>query len=161
MRNAHILLIGLRGVANETAKNLVLAGIGALTVVDTENVTEADLAAQFFVQEKDIGKNRAEAALPEIQALNPRVKLQASNVDVKSQSEEWFSQFQVVIATDQTKETLVRGYCSAAWTGKAADLLLVASGFKMSQSWKAVLRGWFLWSLRLRIRGLDQTRLPH
>lgn len=57
MRNSHILLVGLKGIANETAKNLVLAGIGSLTVIDDETVKPEDLAAQFFVQESDVGKN--------------------------------------------------------------------------------------------------------
>jgi hypothetical protein len=33
------------------AKNLVLAGIGSLTILDHEPVTEADLDAQFFLEE--------------------------------------------------------------------------------------------------------------
>ena len=57
MRNAKILLIGMRALANETAKNLVLAGIGSLTVLDPELVTEDDLSSQFFVQEEHLGQN--------------------------------------------------------------------------------------------------------
>lgn len=47
----------MKALANEIAKNLVLAGIGELTVVDHETVTEEDLFAQFFVTEEDVGKN--------------------------------------------------------------------------------------------------------
>lgn len=57
MRNAHILLITMRALANEVAKNLVLAGIGCLTVMDSEVVTEEDLGSQFFVSEEHVGKN--------------------------------------------------------------------------------------------------------
>jgi ubiquitin-like 1-activating enzyme E1 A len=31
------------------AKNLVLAGIGSLTIIDHQDVTEEDLGAQFFI----------------------------------------------------------------------------------------------------------------
>ena len=52
-----MLLINMRALANEIAKNLVLAGIGSLTVLDSSIVVEDDLGAQFFVSEEDIGKN--------------------------------------------------------------------------------------------------------
>lgn len=51
IRSANILLITVKALANEVAKNLVLAGIGSLTIVDHEPVTEADLDAQFFLEE--------------------------------------------------------------------------------------------------------------
>ena len=57
IRTAKILLVSIKALANEIAKNLVLAGIGGLTVVDHEAVTEEDLFSQFFVTEGDIGKN--------------------------------------------------------------------------------------------------------
>ena len=57
MRRANILLITMRALGNEVAKNLVLAGIGSLTVWDPETVTEADVATQFFVTEERIGMN--------------------------------------------------------------------------------------------------------
>ena len=57
MRNAHVLLITMRALANEVAKNLVLAGIGALTVMDAETVTDEDLGSQFFVAEEHVGQN--------------------------------------------------------------------------------------------------------
>lgn len=57
MRNSKILLIGMRAIANEIAKNLVLAGIGSLTVLDPEVVTEDDPTSQFFIQQEHIGMN--------------------------------------------------------------------------------------------------------
>ena len=47
----------MKALANEIAKNLVLAGIGSLTVVDDQVVTEDDLGAQFFVSEQHVGLN--------------------------------------------------------------------------------------------------------
>lgn len=56
LRTARILLVTLKALGNEIAKNLVLAGIGSLTVLDHENVQEEDLGAQFFITEDDVGK---------------------------------------------------------------------------------------------------------
>lgn len=57
LRTANVLLITMRALANEIAKNLVLAGIGSLTVQDSQEVVDDDLGAQFFISEQDIGKN--------------------------------------------------------------------------------------------------------
>jgi ubiquitin-like 1-activating enzyme E1 A len=57
IRNANILLVSIKALANEIAKNLVLAGIGSITLADHEVVTDEDLGAQFFVNEADVGKN--------------------------------------------------------------------------------------------------------
>lgn len=56
IRSAHILLVSLRALGTEIAKNLTLAGISSLTIVDDEPVTEEDLGSQFFVREEDVGK---------------------------------------------------------------------------------------------------------
>ena len=56
MRNATIIVMRLRGTATETIKNIVLAGIGKLIIVDDEDVSEADLGAGFFFRDDDVGK---------------------------------------------------------------------------------------------------------
>lgn len=48
-----------RGLGVETAKNLVLAGPGAVTLCDDEPVSLPDLGANFFLEEGDVGKPRA------------------------------------------------------------------------------------------------------
>lgn len=57
LRSANILLVGMKAIANEIAKNLVLAGIGSLTILDDQLVTEDDLGSQFFISDLHIGLN--------------------------------------------------------------------------------------------------------
>ncbi|KAG6813586.1 hypothetical protein H0H92_009630 [Tricholoma furcatifolium] len=57
MRNATILVVQLKGTATEAIKNMVLAGIGKLIMVDGENVTEEDLGTGFLFRDEDVGKN--------------------------------------------------------------------------------------------------------
>src|SRR5271170_5552337 len=57
MRRANILLITIKALGNEIAKNLVLAGIGSLTVLDSGIVSQADVVSQFFVTGEHIDKN--------------------------------------------------------------------------------------------------------
>ena len=96
----------MRALASEIAKNLVLAGIHSITIVDHAVVTEADLGAQFFISETDIGTNRAEAAAPQIRKLNPRVNVIVDQSDIRSKGPDYFGAFDVVIATDMEPDSL-------------------------------------------------------
>ncbi|KAI2642601.1 hypothetical protein GGS21DRAFT_181081 [Xylaria nigripes] len=97
---ANILLISMRALANEIAKNLVLAGIGSLTIVDDQLVTEADLGAQFLLSLENVGQNRAEAAAVQLQKLNPRVKIFPDSGSIMTKGASYFADFDIVIATD-------------------------------------------------------------
>jgi ubiquitin-like 1-activating enzyme E1 A len=63
LRKANILLVSMRALANEVAKNLVLAGIRSLTIIDHQTVLEEDLGAQFFITAAHVGKNVSLASL--------------------------------------------------------------------------------------------------
>ncbi|WWC71092.1 uncharacterized protein I206_105045 [Kwoniella pini CBS 10737] len=79
MRSSTVLILSLRGLAHETIKNLVLAGIGRLIVADDSTVTQEDLGSGFLFREEEnaVGQNRTKAALPQISSLNPLVSLTA------------------------------------------------------------------------------------
>lgn len=53
----NILVAGLRALGNEVCKNLALAGVASITLLDHETVTEFDLGAQFFLTEDKVGQN--------------------------------------------------------------------------------------------------------
>ena len=102
IRGANVLLIQMRGLANEIAKNLVLAGIGRLTIIDHAQASEADRGAQFLLPSSPeiMGQNRAEACLPNLQNLNPRVNISCDTTDVRSKDSSFFKPFGIIIATD-------------------------------------------------------------
>ncbi|EIN12546.1 hypothetical protein PUNSTDRAFT_97317 [Punctularia strigosozonata HHB-11173 SS5] len=94
MRNATILVVKLKGVATEAVKNIVLAGIGRLVIVDEDDVAPEDLGCNFLLRDEDVGKKRAEAAKPRVESLNPLVTvevitsydvLRPSNIDATLQ----------------------------------------------------------------------------
>ncbi|KAK5211795.1 E1 ubiquitin-activating protein aos1 [Exophiala xenobiotica] len=113
LRQANLLLIGIRGLGAEIAKNLVLAGIGTLTILDHEMVAEEDLGTQFFLNQTQIGQNRAEATLPELQKLNPRVQLFTDPNPVVLKDPVYFQAFDIIIATDLMMDvmTLINMSC--------------------------------------------------
>ncbi|CAG8437180.1 10665_t:CDS:2 [Ambispora gerdemannii] len=107
MLNSKILMVGMRGLSNEVCKNLVLAGIGSLTILDDQKVTQEDLGAQFFLSADDIGKNRAVASRDRVRNLNPRVVVTADSDKLAKKPEEFFNQFDVICLTDCDLDTLI------------------------------------------------------
>ena len=59
-----VLIIGMRGLGVEIAKNLILAGPNSVTIYDPTQVSIADMGANFYISEGDVGnKTRAEASV--------------------------------------------------------------------------------------------------
>lgn len=109
IRSANVLLITMKALANEIAKNLVLAGINSLTILDPEPVTAADFGAQFLLDEHEahVGMNRAEAASVNLRKLNPRVNVMVDPGHIGSKGPSFFAAFDVVVATDLDPQSLV------------------------------------------------------
>jgi ubiquitin-like 1-activating enzyme E1 A len=59
LRNARVLVAGMTALANEILKNIVLAGVCHVSLVDESTVQEEDLGSQFFLRESDLNKNVA------------------------------------------------------------------------------------------------------
>jgi len=123
LRSSRILVVGMAGLGCEVTKNLVLAGVKELRMVDGEVVREEDATSQFLAPRDQLGANRAEASLPRVQQLNPMVEVTAEPVHSTTKDAEFFQKFDVVVATTCSQEELVRinSICRAAkimfWAG--------------------------------------------
>eukprot|EP00434_Breviolum_minutum_P022821 symbB.v1.2.020136.t1/scaffold1677.1/size106310/3 len=71
MTKMRALVVGCSGVAVEIVKNLVLQGLGGVTLIDTKAAKIQDLGTNFFLSEADVGKPLADVLVPKIQELNP------------------------------------------------------------------------------------------
>lgn len=125
MRSASVLVVTLRGIATEVCKNIVLAGIGRLTVLDDQDVKEEDLGSGFFFREEEVGQKvglsvstsgmlgadsrlqRVHAAKPRIKALNPRVEVVASTNMQDLDSDSALEGYDLVVLTDSHSVTIV------------------------------------------------------
>eukprot|EP00775_Hariotina_reticulata_P006408 gene6408-6639_t len=101
MAGSSVLVCGANGVGVEIAKNVILAGVRALTLHDQKAAQIADLSSQFYLTEEDLGQNRAEACKDKLQELNNSVEVSASSSEL---SPEYLGQFQAVVVTDASLE---------------------------------------------------------
>eukprot|EP00669_Euglena_mutabilis_P000082 TRINITY_DN10087_c0_g1_i1.p2 TRINITY_DN10087_c0_g1~~TRINITY_DN10087_c0_g1_i1.p2 ORF type:complete len:309 (-),score=88.71 TRINITY_DN10087_c0_g1_i1:164-1090(-) len=104
LRGGRVAAVHLSGLAPEVLKNVVLAGVGAVHLLDPHPVGPADLSANFFLTEGDLGANRAAAACPRVQALNPLVAVthEAGDGDgwAAERPPEYWAAFDVVVVFD-------------------------------------------------------------
>jgi len=69
------LIIGQRGLGVEIAKNLILAGPKQVIILDDEETKIADLGANFYLSEADVGKERGAVSAQNLKPLNPYVEV--------------------------------------------------------------------------------------
>lgn len=108
LRGSRVLLVGLRGLGAEVAKNLILAGVKGLTLLDHEQVTEESRRAQFLIPVDADGQNQAQASLERAQFLNPMVEVKADTDPVESKTDDFFFQFDAICLTRCSKDLMVR-----------------------------------------------------
>lgn len=101
-----VLVVGLKGVGVEAAKNLALAGPKAITLVDNDAVETRHLGANFFLKPGDVGSgvSVAEAVMPRLKELNKAVML-----DVQpAVTDDLLKEVDAVVVTQGNKADLVR-----------------------------------------------------
>ena len=79
-----VLIVGMRGLGVETAKNIILSGAGEVDIYDTSLVKINDLGSNFYLSEEDVGKkNRDDACVSKLSELNPYVKVSVLKIKEK------------------------------------------------------------------------------
>ncbi|KAG7192562.1 E1 ubiquitin-activating protein [Scheffersomyces spartinae] len=104
MQQSNVLIVGLKGLGIEIAKNVALAGVKSLSLYDPNPVEMADLSTQFFLSENDLGKRRDEASKPKLTELNQYVPISIVN----DLSEQVLGKFKIIVTTNVSFEEQVR-----------------------------------------------------
>lgn len=107
LRAANVLLVGMRGLGSEIAKDILLSGINSLTILDDGVVTEEELSKNFLLSQDSLGKKIVEAVLLKAQALNPLVKIIVDTEPLADKPEEYFRDFTIVVASGLKSKVIV------------------------------------------------------
>lgn len=112
LRSTKILLINLGAIGTEVIKNLVLGGLNSIEILDDSNVAEEDFACQFFLPNDNtiVGQKKLPLVIDKIRELNNRVNLSINTdgLSDKLQDEQYFESFDLIIATEINKDSLLR-----------------------------------------------------
>ncbi|XP_048490168.1 NEDD8-activating enzyme E1 regulatory subunit AXR1 isoform X1 [Beta vulgaris subsp. vulgaris] len=104
LEKASICLLNCGPTGSESLKNLVLGGIGSITIVDGSKVEVGDLGNNFMVDETSLGESKAKCVCTFLQELNDAVKAKFIEDFPEKLIEfnpSFFSQFTLVIATQR------------------------------------------------------------
>ncbi|XP_003386877.1 PREDICTED: SUMO-activating enzyme subunit 1-like [Amphimedon queenslandica] len=136
LRASRVLLIGLGGLGAEVCKDIVLAGIKSLTIIDNEYKSDVNIGNRFLYFTKDT--TRAKAVMSRLRVLNPNVVINTypdsdttstDNTDtniVKAINDEYISKFDLLCATGCSQDELlhlneichrlkVKFFCGDTW----------------------------------------------
>lgn len=91
----------------QTLKNLILPGVGWVTVVDDQTVTHRDVGTNFFVSVDSVGQPWHEVVLKNLLELNPDVQGNSSGDSPQGLLSadnrlDYFKQFTLIVACELT-----------------------------------------------------------
>ena len=94
--NSRVLIVGLEPVALEICKNIILMGVGMVTLNDSKLISEND-CGNYYVSTKDVGKNRADIMGKRLSELNTNCVV---NKYSGTLNKEVISKYHIVVFTD-------------------------------------------------------------
>ncbi|OZJ02072.1 Ubiquitin-activating enzyme E1 1 [Bifiguratus adelaidae] len=101
MSTSNVLIVGLRGLGVEIAKNVVLAGVKSVTLYDPEPASISDLSTQYYLHPEDVGKPRASVTCPRLAELNAYVPVSVLEGDL---THEQVVKYNILVVTEMSLE---------------------------------------------------------
>lgn len=77
---AHVAVFGLGGVGGAALEALVRAGVGKLTLVDFDTVSESNINRQIIADVDTVGMLKTDAATQRVKKINPDAEIIAYNI---------------------------------------------------------------------------------
>ncbi|MBV8620050.1 MAG: tRNA threonylcarbamoyladenosine dehydratase [Curvibacter sp.] len=71
IREAHVVLVGIGGVGSWAAEALARSGVGALTLIDLDNVAESNINRQIHALGATVGQAKVDAMAQRIADIHP------------------------------------------------------------------------------------------
>ena len=102
-----LLCLNSDSLSSEILKNLILSGVGEVTLIDKAKITQDDTKTNFFVDLDDIGKCRGEIVLKNLLELNPDVKgnfIEKTAQEFLDDANNNINKYDIIIAANLKKE---------------------------------------------------------
>ncbi|MFO7818350.1 MAG: HesA/MoeB/ThiF family protein [Thermodesulfobacteriota bacterium] len=138
LKKSSVIILGAGGLGGNILEILARTGVGHITVVDGDNFEASNLNRQLLCTEKNLGENKARAAVERIRLINSETKVNALPVflDDNSSATKILYKHDLVIdalgginskkillkTAGNANKPLVTGFV-AGWTGLASTVL--------------------------------------
>lgn len=123
IRGAHVAVVGIGGVGSWAAEALARSGVGRLTLIDLDHVSESNINRQIHALEATLGQSKVQAMRERIHAFNPACEVNC--VEEFVEPENWLALLPqgvdaVIDACDQVKAKTTM----AAWARSTRSLFI-------------------------------------
>lgn len=75
LRGAHVLVVGLGGVGAYAAEMVCRSGVGKMTIVDSDSVSESNINRQLIALQSTVGGDKSEVLAARLRDINPQIEL--------------------------------------------------------------------------------------
>ncbi len=86
LQNSHVLIVGLGGVGGYAAEQLARAGIGRLSLIDADVVSESNLNRQIIALNSTIGKDKIYVLSERLKDINSEIIVEAQKVFISAEN---------------------------------------------------------------------------
>lgn len=90
LRQAHVIVFGIGGVGSYVAEGLARAGVGALTLVDSDTVGLSNLNRQLCALHSTIGQYKSDVMAARIRDINPSCRVTSMPMLYNEENKEIF-----------------------------------------------------------------------
>jgi molybdopterin/thiamine biosynthesis adenylyltransferase len=77
LRDSHVLVLGVGGGGSSIVQCLAGLGVGAMTLLDRDDVEPRNFARQFLYRHRDIGRSKVERAAEWVREYDPEIEVRA------------------------------------------------------------------------------------
>ncbi|XP_047067485.1 SUMO-activating enzyme subunit 1A-like isoform X2 [Lolium rigidum] len=108
LSKAHVLVCGVNGTTIEFCKNIVLAGVGSLSLMDDRVVTADDLNSNFLIPHDESiygGRSRADVCCQSLKDFNPMVRVDVAKGDPSLIDGEFIDKFDIIVVSCASLKT--------------------------------------------------------
>ena len=74
LKDSIVLIVGVGGLGTEIAKNLAMAGVGTIHLIDLDIIEYSNLNRQILFSDADEGEPKAKVAARALEKINPYSK---------------------------------------------------------------------------------------
>ena len=125
LSRAHVAVFGIGGVGSYVCEALARAGVGELTLIDNDVVSESNINRQIIALHSTVGRAKTAVMAERIADINGEIKVNCHNVFFSPETAESidFSQFSYVIDAIDS----VTGKLTIIEKSKALDIPVISS----------------------------------
>ena len=131
LNNSSVAVFGVGGVGSWCAEALVRCGIGKITVIDGDTVSETNRNRQLIALDSTVGMEKATVCGERLKDINPSCEVEAINLFYSAETAE---------VTDSWTAPAVGGFCCCLFCW-AAGATITALAAVSEEAWEDCIPG--------------------